>query len=75
MLITKNGWEIILPDRIRKEEEISLSDAYSSLKELYLHLKLKYSNQKDIIKELRRENEDYKQRYNHLIKHLQNDTL
>ncbi len=51
-------------------EEVNLSEAYSDLKGKYLDLKRRLSVSRESNKQLTQELKDYKERYDHLIKYL-----
>lgn len=56
--------------KIERSEIINLSDAYSSLKDAYMYAKISIKTLRRKNNSLREELEDYKQRYDSLIKHL-----
>ena len=59
-----------LPKTITDLETAHLSDAYSALKDLHAKMRADRNWIKEENKKLRRELEDYKNRYDHLIKYL-----
>ncbi len=66
------NWPIIVSPKITDLETTDLSQAYSALKDSHLDLKRRYHHMRDVNKDLRTELEDYKERYDHLIKYLNN---
>ena len=61
---------IIFPEKIANLEKVNLSEAYSDLKDKYMEIRGRLAYVTSTNKLLKKENEDYSIRYNHLIQYL-----
>lgn len=70
ILMKKFYKDLQIKQRIENTERISLSEAYSSLKNSYMYMKLDNIGLREKVRELKEELKDYKERYTSLLKYL-----